>query len=93
MAKTNRKHGRHKTRSPSAKAYAAEGRSLKNKLIKLRSHMKRNPTDKHNGANECLLKAGNKGKAPDYKPLRIPPEKVKEYLANKRWKLYLRGVV
>lgn len=44
--KTNRKHNRHKTRSPSAKAYKAEGRYFKNKKRKLSKHLTKHNNDK-----------------------------------------------
>jgi hypothetical protein len=46
MSKTNRKHNRHKTRSPSAKAYNSEGRYFKNKKKRLIRHLKVHVADK-----------------------------------------------
>ena len=54
--KKNRKHNRHKLRSPSAKAYAIEGRYFKNKKKKLVKHLKLHGADTQASARLKELK-------------------------------------
>jgi hypothetical protein len=51
-SKKNRKWGRHKTRSPAAAQYRAEGRWITNKIRKLIQHVFKQPQDV--GAKACL---------------------------------------
>ena len=79
--KKNRKHNRNKLRSPSAKAYKAEGRAEKNKAKKLARHQRHHPNDKQSNYSVVV----------DYKVVKRTPEQQAEHLRVQAWKRYLRS--
>jgi hypothetical protein len=78
--KKNRKHNRHKTRSPSAKAYAAEGRYENNARKRQAKHALKHVNDKQ-----------KLGVAADYKIKKLLPKEQLQLERDRVWKTYLRG--
>ena len=76
----NRKHNRNKLRSPSAKAYLAEGRREKNKNRRIARHLKQHPNDK------VII-----GNIVDYKIIKRRPEDEAEYRRVQVWRKYLKS--